>query len=208
MASIPDAQHDQARLFWDVDTQVDFMLPEGKLYARGAEQILPRLMELTQYARKQRILVVASMDAHHSDDPEFNQWPLHCLVGTPGQEKVKETKLDTACVIRNVPTEIPQDLSHFEQVILEKQAVDVFTNPNTEALLQRLGRREVTLYGVVTEVCVGLAARGLLDRGYKVRVVTDAIRALDEESGKKALDELARRGAELVSTSEVVRRAA
>jgi nicotinamidase/pyrazinamidase len=193
-------------IFWDVDTQMDFMLPDGKLYAPGAEQIIPRLLQLTQYARERRILVVATVDAHHLDDAEFAQWPPHCLVDTPGQQKIPQTQLPITCVVPNVIAEIPSEPGCFEQIILEKQTVDDFTNPNVDKLLARLGKPEVMVYGVVTEVCVFFAAKGLLQRNYPVRLVTDAIWPFQPEAGNRSLAELQRLGAQLVTTEEVLRR--
>jgi len=80
-------------IFWDVDTQVDFILPEGKLYVLGAETIIPTLARLTDWAARHKVLVVASTDAHQPDDEEFTQYRPHCLVGTPGQRKIPETTL-------------------------------------------------------------------------------------------------------------------
>ena len=207
MSDVPNSAFRPPLLFWDVDTQVDFMLPGGKLYVPGAEQILPNLQRLTQFARRQRIPVVASTDAHQPDDDEFRQYPPHCLAGTPGQRKVRETLLDASYIVPNRPIELLRDLinSRCAQVIVEKQKLDVFTNPNVDDLLKQFGRREIVLYGVVTELCVRCAARGLLDRGYRIRLVTDAVRALDEQKSKEFLEEVKRRGGELVNTEGVVR---
>ena len=71
-------------VFVDVDTQVDFMLPAGKLYVTGAEQLIPNLAKLLTWARAYNILVLSTADAHTPNDPEFAQWPPHCVVGTPG----------------------------------------------------------------------------------------------------------------------------
>lgn len=192
-------------IFWDVDTQVDFIHPDGKLYVPGAETIVPNLHRLTVWAQKRNILVVASVDAHGEGDAEFQQYPPHCLVGTPGQQKVPETRLAKQTVIPNRPVPIPDNLQDYEQVLIEKQQFDVFTNPNTESLLARLGNKlEIVLYGVVTEICVDRAARGLLDRGYRVLLVRDAIHHLDESKGRKTLEEVRRRGGRLVTTKEVV----
>lgn len=195
-------------VFWDVDTQRDFMLPGGALYVPGAEQIIPNLERLTHYAREHGILVVADVDAHHRDDPEFQQWPPHCIAGTPGQAKVPETELNVSYIVPNVPAEVPRDLSRYEQIIIEKQTLDVFTNPNIDELLQRLGKPQIVLYGVVTEICVSYATLGLLERGYKVRLVTDAVAHLDESKAGEFLDEVKRRGGALVRTDEIVRAAA
>lgn len=193
------------RIFWDVDTQVDFMHSEGKLYVPGAEQIMPNLARLTAWAQTHNILVVSSMDAHRDGDEEFQQYPPHCLVGTPGQEKIPETRLAKQTVLPNHPAEIPAHLPDYNQVILEKQQLDVFTNPNTEALLARLGRGlEVVLYGVVTEICVDQAARGLLDRGYRLRLVRDAVHHLDESKARATLEYIQRRGGQVVTTEELL----
>ena len=193
-------------IFWDVDTQVDFLHPGGKLYVPGAEKILPNLGRLTCWAKEHNILIVASADAHREGDEEFAQYPPHCLVGTPGQKKVPETLLDTPAVIPNRSAPLPADPAMTGQVILEKQKFDVFTNPNTEALLERLGRNvEITLYGVVTEICVAAAARGLLGRGYRLRLVRDAVQHLDESKARALLEEVERGGGRLVTTDEVVR---
>lgn len=194
-------------IFWDVDTQVDFMLPRGKLYVPGAEQIIPNLEKLTLWAEEQRILVVASADAHLEGDPEFQQYPPHCLAGTPGQEKIPQTRIAGAVVIPNRPVELPE-LRNVAQVVIEKQQFDVFTNPNTSALLDVLAPRQVVLYGVVTEICVARAAAGLLDRDLKITLVTDAIRHLDEQKARQTIEEVERRGGTLVTTSEFLRQAA
>ena len=192
-------------LFWDVDTQVDFIHPGGKLYVPGAEKILPRLKRLTDYARRNGILIVASADAHRQGDEEFQLYPPHCLAGTPGQKKVPETLLEKPTVVPNRPTELPPDLAAAGQIILEKQKFDVFSNPNTEALLAQLGLDiEITLYGVVTEICVAAVARGLLERGYRLRLVRDAVQHLDETRARALFEEVERGGGRLVTTEEVV----
>jgi nicotinamidase/pyrazinamidase len=192
------------RVFWDVDTQVDFLRPDGKLYVPGSEAIVPALRRLTQWAAEHQVLVVASADAHHESDPEFQHWPPHCLAGTAGQQKIPETGLPRQLVLPNHPAEIPADLSSWQQVVLEKQQLDVFTNPNTESLVEQLGRPDVVLYGVVTELCVAQAAAGLLRRGCRVTLVEDAIAALDPAKARALLDEYVRQGAHLARVDDIV----
>src|SRR5712692_11504941 len=123
-------------IFWDVDTQADFMLPGGKLYVPGAEKIIPNLQRLVDAARHGEVLLVSSADAHTPQDEEFRQWPPHCLQGTPGQKKIPETLTAHPRIVANRPgAELPNDLAKTQQLLLEKQRLDVFTNPNTDAVL-------------------------------------------------------------------------
>jgi nicotinamidase/pyrazinamidase len=191
-------------LFWDVDTQVDFLDPGGKLYVPGSENIIPKLGELTRFAASKHILVIASVCAHTLQDPEFQEYPPHCLQGTPGQQKVPETVLPRHCFVPNQSAELPRVLGNFQQLIVEKQATDVFTNPNIEKLLERVGKREIVLYGVVTEICVSLAAKGLRQRGYKVHMVKDAVAHLEEAKGRQVAAEIESGGGMLLSTSDIV----
>jgi len=195
-------------MFWDVDTQADFMLPQGKLYVPGAEAIIPTLAKLTSWAAQHHVLVVASADAHQPGDEEFSLYPPHCLAGTPGQKKIPETSLAPQFTIPNRQgAELP-DAERYPQIVLEKQEFDVFSNPNTDSLLAQLGQPEIVLYGVVTEICVSAAARGLLDRGYRVTVVEDAIRHLDQEKGLAFLEEFRRRDGRIVTAGQLLSAAA
>lgn len=191
------------QVFWDVDTQVDFLSPDGKLYVPGSEATVPTLRRLTQWAAEHRVLVVASADAHEANDPEFEQWPPHCVVGTAGQQKIPETTLPRQLVLPNRRVEIPADLSAWQQVVLEKQQLDVFTNPNTEPLVEQLGRPDVVLYGVVTEICVVRAARNLLRQGCRVTLVEDAMAALDAAKARSCLNELIGQGARITEAREI-----
>ena len=192
-------------LFWDVDTQVDFMDPEGKLYVPGAEKIIANIQRLTSFAAEHDIPIVASVDAHLETDPEFREYPPHCLAGTPGQHKVAGTMLSGRYVIPNRKIDLPADLGPYRQLIIEKQATDVFTNPNIKDLLRRLGRdREIILYGVVTEICVDQAACGLSQRGYRVDLVRDAVRHIDAAKSSATIAEVEHHGGCLLTTEEVL----
>jgi nicotinamidase/pyrazinamidase len=197
-------------IFWDVDTQADFMLPGGNLYVPGAEKLLPNLKRLTDAARQGRVFIIGDTCMHAPDDPEFERFPPHCVRGTPGAEIIPETRAEKVLVIPNrAGTAIPANLSGFQQVILEKQTLDVFDNPNTEKVLERVAGftaadAEIFVFGVVTEYCVRLAAKGLLDRGRRVALLRDAIETLKTEDGRKAIEELTSLGARLVTTEQAL----
>jgi nicotinamidase/pyrazinamidase len=193
-------------VFWQVDTQADFMLPGGKLYVPGAEKMIPNVRRLVNAATETGVFLVSSGDAHRENDPEFRRFPPHCLRDSPGARIIPEGLAKNPFTVPNDPSvELPRDIFSHSQVVLEKQTLDVFDNPHTSEIVERLGDQiEYVVFGVVTEYCVRSAAKGLLDRGRRVQIVRDAIRALDPENGRRALDELQGLGARLITTDEAV----
>lgn len=179
-------------VFFDIDTQIDFVYPAGALYVPGAERILPVVAELNRRAP----LVISTMDAHSEEDPEFQLYPHHCVAGTTGQHKPAATLLD-----RRATIEAPTDDAR--QLILEKQKLDCFTNPHLEPRLARLNADRYVVYGVVTEICVRFAACGLLKTGKIVEIVTDAVKALDEQRAQEMFSEFIAGGGRLTTTAEV-----
>lgn len=191
---------------WQVDTQADFMLPGGKLYVPGAEKRIPNMQRLLDSAASAGTFVISSTDQHSPNDPEFARFPPHCVKGTSGAEIVSKLKLSRVVHIENAPNaKSPANLFDFQQVVLEKQTLDVFDNPATEILLAQFPEScEFIVFGVVTEFCVRLAASGLLDRHRRVALVTDAIETIERKQGDATLDKLARSGARLITTTEAL----
>jgi nicotinamidase/pyrazinamidase len=193
-------------IFWEVDTQADFMLPDGKLYVPGAEQLLPNIRSLTDAVRHRDVFLVSHGCFHTVDDPEFAQFPPHCIDGTDGAKYVPEALADKVAVVPNQDSaSLPNDLSQFQQVLLQKQTLDIFESRHAESLVNRLPpAAEIVVFGVVTEYCVRLAAKGLLQRGRRVSIVRDAIETLNPEEGRKTLDELQSLGARLITTDQAL----
>jgi nicotinamidase/pyrazinamidase len=193
-------------VFWEVDTQRDFMLPGGRLYVPGAEQLLPNIRKLTDVARDNRVFLVSHGCYHTNDDPEFQIFPPHCIKGTEGSEYVADAL--TEKVLR-VPNEagvvLPRDLSPYQQILFEKQTLDIFESRHIAKFLQRFGDDvEFVVFGVVTEYCVRFAAKGLLDRGHRVSVVEDAIATLKLEDGQRTKAELQALGARFFNTDQAL----
>jgi len=193
--------------FFDVDTQVDFMEPDGRLFIKGAADVAPNVRRLVRYALDHGLPVVSSVDAHAPDDPEFSDYPPHCVSGTPGQRKIEGTTAPDAVTVKDEPTE--EDLSRiFEtarQVVVETPTYSAFANPHLDAVLKATGAGTFVVFGVATDVCVRCAVRDLIERGYSVQLVTDAIQAIDEAEGRKAVEELRRAGVQLITTGDIVR---
>jgi nicotinamidase/pyrazinamidase len=193
-------------IFWEVDVQSDFMLPEGKLYVPGAEKLLPNIRSLTDAARHGQVFLVSHGCFHPPDDPEFKIFPPHCVKGTAGAELVPEALTDKVARVPNDPEEkLPEDLSRYQQILLEKQTLNIFESRHADALVHRLGTQaEFVVFGVVTEYCVSFAVKGLLERGRRVAVVQDAIETLKSEDGQKTIAELERLGARLTTTHQAL----
>ena len=172
-------------ILWDVDTQNDFMLPDGKLYVPGAEQTASTMKRLVEAARGAGIVHVASADDHELTDDEISDapdlrstYPPHCLRGTRGARKIPETEQEDPVPIALQP--LPERYLDGREFLLLKKSFDVFTNPNTDRLLQWLDPDEILVFGVATDVCDDAAIRGFLERGRRVTFVEDAARGLDE----------------------------
>jgi nicotinamidase/pyrazinamidase len=193
-------------IFWEVDVQRDFMLPGGKLYVPGAEKLLPNIRRLTDAARQGKVLLVSHGCFHPANDPEFKIFPPHCLKGTAGSELVPEALTDKVVRVANDPAaKIPENLASYQQILLEKQTLNIFESRHADELVRRLGNHaEFVVFGVVTEYCISFAAKGLLERGRRVAVVQDAIETLKPEDGEKTVAALQRLGARFITTEQAL----
>jgi nicotinamidase/pyrazinamidase len=200
-------------ILWDVDTQVDFMEPSGKLYVPRAADVAPAMERLVDAARAAGIVHVASADDHELTDPEIsdrpdfrNTYPPHCLRGTRGAEKILETKQRDPLPLTLVPYPpgmLPALIERRREILLLKKTFDVFTNPNTDPLLAALDPGEIIVFGVATDVCDDAAILGFLRRGRRVRFVEDAARGLDEARVAACTAVWRERGVEFTTVEEV-----
>jgi nicotinamidase/pyrazinamidase len=197
-------------ILWDVDTQVDFMLPEGKLYVPGAEQVASAMQLLVEAARRAGVVHVASADDHELTDEEISEqpdfqttYPPHCLRGTHGARKVPETDQEDPVPMGLGP--LPERYLRGREFLILKKNFDVFTNPNTDRLIAALDPEEIVVFGVATDVCDDAAIRGFLDRGRRVRFVEDAARGLDEGRVAACTAAWRERGVEFTTAEAVAR---
>jgi nicotinamidase-related amidase len=98
---------------------------------------------------------------------------------------------------------VPRLVAEHREVLLLKKNFNVFTNPNTEPLLDALDPSEIVVFGVATDVCDDAAIRGFLLRGRRVRFVEDAARGLDEERTKACLAAWREGGVEFTTADAV-----
>lgn len=193
-------------IFWEVDVQRDFMLPAGHLYVPGAEKLLPNIRRLTDAARQGKVFLVSHGCFHTPDDPEFKIFPPHCVKGTAGAELVPEALTDKVARVPNdASAKLPDNLSKFQQILLEKQTLNIFESRHADELVKRLpSAAEFVVFGVVTEYCVSFAVKGLIERGRRVAVVEDAIETLKPEDCEKTMADWQRLGARLTTTNQAL----
>jgi nicotinamidase/pyrazinamidase len=206
-------------IFWDVDTQHDFIMPGGKLCIEGAESILPNLQALTEFARDKGIPLLGSVDYHAPDDPEISPspdfretYPPHCLVGTAGQEKVPATRPRDPLWIDSRPEDkealkrrVREHLDRGGEVLFRKQRFDVFSNPNVDTVLDVVRPDRVLVYGVALDVCDRYAVEGLLERRrFRVALVQDAARSIRADEGQRLLERWAAEGVCILTTEQVI----
>lgn len=174
-------------LFWNVDTQVDFVSPSGKLYVPGAELLKPIWEKITDLAAIKKIQVINTADYHYpnsaelSENPDFiTTFPEHCMANTTGAKYISETDPKYPVIIDwHQAFSISEEILTAKNIVIRKDAFDVFAgNPNTEAVLNIISPKIVIVYGVTTNVCVNDAVVGLAKRVQKVFVVEDAIKEL------------------------------
>ncbi|MHC4182702.1 MAG: cysteine hydrolase family protein [Planctomycetota bacterium] len=192
--------------FIDIDTQFDFMNPEGTFYVPNAEDIVDNVEKLFDYAKAHKIKILSSIDAHRIDDPEFQSFPSHCVKDTPGNKKIEATTCKDSIVIENKRQYISETVLNHEQIIVEKQSFDIFDNINVDKVIINLDVSDYVVFGVTTDYCIKAAVLGLIRRGYKVSLVTDAVKAATQEGETEALNEMRDAGVVFVSTQDVIER--
>lgn len=189
-------------VFVDVDTQRDFLEREGALFVPGSEAILENLESLTTFARELRIPVIATACSHEADDPELEVLPPHCMTGSSGQARVAATSWSGTRVIGVSERFSGPILPH---LTLEKREFDISTHPEFDRIVSVYAAASPTfvVYGVATDYCVKSAVQGLLNRGCRVAVVVDSVRAIDAGKEGEVLTEFTRAGAWLTLTEVV-----
>ena len=197
-------------IFFDVDTQSDFMDSTGALYVPDAESIRPNVGRLLREAGDRKVTTVSSRCAHEPGDPEFEIFPPHCIDGSPGAERVFA---DLPALPRR---EIEVDATADQQAqirpathyVVKKKVFDLFSNPWLEGLRRKgaFKGESCVVFGVATDYCVRACALGLAEAGARVLLVEDAIRGVAGETTARTIDEMRAAGVEFTTTDEVLKR--
>ena len=189
-------------IFVDIDTQNDFLDNKGSLYILQSENIRINLAKLINFAVKNDITLISTMDSHSENDPEFREFRPHGIPGTWGWQKIPETTYDNYQIIE------PQEINHLElktdKFIIKKPQISAFSNPNTMKLIKALNKRNFVVFGVATDYCVKQFTLGLLKENFLVQLVEDAIAGINDLSTEYAIVQMVNHGAKLVKTEEII----
>ncbi len=204
-------------IFWDVDTQFDFMRPEGALYVPGAESIIDRISEVRRFALDNGYSMLADVDWHSLDNPEISTqpdmkttFPPHCMAGQPGTERVGylgKVPIDSVEInevdLAELRRLVQKDPFH---IVIRKQSLNVFDNPNTHKLVDLIHPRQVIAFGVALDCCVYYVTTELAKhKGLTVSLLKDATKGLQTRPEEEVYDELRRRGIEITTFEEIKR---
>ncbi len=205
-------------IFWDVDTQFDFMRPEGALYVPGAEEIIDKVGEVRRFALENGYSILSDVDWHRMENPEISEhpdmkttFPPHAMAGTPGAERVGDlgdVPIDHI-EIDEVDMAQLRELVQKDQfhIVIRKQSLNVFDNPNTHKLVDFLRPEHVIVFGVALDCCVYYVLRELSKhKGVRRSLLTDATKGLHTRPDEDVYDELRRRGVEITTFERIVDR--
>lgn len=202
-------------VFLDVDTQNDFILPDGRLSIRGAESIRPNLAKLSKYSAEKLVFWLATRDSHILEDIEISStpdykttFPPHCLSKSEGEESIPETFHKNPLILDMQNRSLDKPWSYLEanydSIVFKKNNIDVFSNKNFDRLLTLIRPKVFVVFGVATDFCVKLAVEGLLVRNLKVVLVKDAVYAIDQDVERKLFDDWECQGVKLMTTDQVI----
>ncbi|SOD41076.1 nicotinamidase [Nitrosovibrio sp. Nv4] len=172
-----------------VDVQNDF-LPGGSVPVPLGNEVIPGLNRYIAAFLFRQLPIFATRDWHPPDHCSFQQqggpWPAHCVAQTEGAAFPADL-------------EIPCDTHIISKATSrEKDAYSGFSETELNALLQSSGISRLFIGGLATEYCVLNTVRDALAYRYTTFVLRDAVRGIDVDSSRSALEEMARLGANLI----------
>jgi len=190
------------RILIDIDTQRDLLTAKGAASVYNHRRLLVTIRRVMAAARHNHIPTISTallFDCSHRN-------PGFCLAGTEGLKKVSYTVRDTfICYPPSDSTDLPAGLlNDYHQVVFCKRTEDPFEEPRLDRLLTESQADEYYLIGATAEGAVKATVRGLLDRGRKVTVLTDAVGTRDKAAARHAFREMAAIGVNLSKAKDAL----
>jgi nicotinamidase/pyrazinamidase len=193
------AKYDPETALIVVDMQNDFADPEGSLYVRGGEEVVPLVNREIELARGAGATVVYTQDWHPEHTPHFARdggiWPVHCVQGTWGAEFHPQLEVEGEVVRKGAGGEDGYSgFSTRHPETGEERPTEL------EDLLRQRQIRKVVVAGLATDYCVKETVIDAAERGFEVALLSEAVRAVELEPGdaQRAMDDIGAAGATVV----------
>ena len=177
-----------------VDVQNDFC-PGGALAVAEGDQVVSPLNKLIEEFLERGEPVFKTRDWHPEQTKHFQAyggtWPVHCVQNTKGAEFHPNLIDDKHIRIISNGLGDADCYSAFDETDLELQ-------------LHRLGVEEVWVGGLATDYCVKSTVLDALKKGFRVKALENAMRAVDINpgDGERAIAEMRAAGAQIVKEPE------
>ena len=188
-----------------VDVQNDFC-PGGALPVPEGDKVVPPLNQYLALFHKNHWPIFASRDSHPPVTKHFKDyggiWPVHCVQNTPGAMFRPDLEIPSDAVILSKGMD-PEDKDAYSDI----DSIDPKGNRFSD-LLKNLGVQEVFVGGLATDYCVRWSVLDLLKHGFRVNLLTDAIRGVNikPDDSKKAIKEMISGGTKTLTYSDLITR--
>jgi nicotinamidase/pyrazinamidase len=193
------SRYDRETALVVVDVQNDFADPNGSLYVREGETVVPVANGQIAEAEEAGALIVYTQDWHPESTPHFEKdgglWPVHCVHDTWGAMIHPDLQVVGDVVRKGTRGEDGYSAFSVRDPLTGETAPTILPG-----MLAERGVERIVICGLATDFCVVETVSDARTLGYPVVVIRDGIRAVDRKagSGKRAVEIMIRAGAELV----------
>lgn len=181
-----------------VDTQADFMLPDGALPVPGADHIVgPIANWLATRLADNTAAVVFTLDTHfadtYPDTEEALMFPIHCVKDTPGwRNLIDPLTIDPAIPCYALEKGVFDMRAEQDIVLADPRGMAPAAERDAHfKALREAGVRTAIVVGVAADFCVRWAVDGLVARGFTVHVPADLTRGITRSIEQVVADDFA-----------------
>lgn len=192
----------------DLNTQRDFCDADGVSPVANLDTFIPAVRHMVAWAKRNYAPVISSIESHRPGELSDSGYPLCCVDGSTGQQKIGFTIFPAFAYVEADNTlSCPIDLfRRCQQVIFRKRSDDLLSNPKADRFLTQLPATEFALFGVGTEGSIKALALGLLAREKHVTVVANACGYWSKAIADLALRQIAAKGGQIITVEELLHR--
>jgi len=195
-------------LFVHIEGQADFYMPWGVLYTPGAEKLIPVTDRFIEQAVKGGAInhTLSTGDYHVEQEyldctysDEGKSFPLHCVPGTPGFKHVIKFPAKNMTRLHKKDTSMWHQSATINNMPAQKIIAAKWSPMNWD----------IVMGGLCSDICVAYAAKGFMDRGYNVTILTDLVQGYQQEMPEYAAENfaeyLARKQLRLMTSAQFIK---